>query len=289
MLFLSLACFGGTGPGGDSVSGSDRVSGSDSLAVDSDRPGCIDADGDGYGIDCGAGDDCDDAVASCTDDCSDADASGTADCAESVGAGVFVYTGSDGDNWDTNLPKVLEVYEDGGVAVASGDALPADLLDSYGVLIVLNPLAELDASVAPAATSIVARGGRLVYQTEHGGYGGHEQANQVLGAVGSSMRSVEASLSGRATATLESVPPLTDGVSALSPYYTAYVDVGQGTALAREVGSGTPDSGDGDWVLIGYEAVGRGDVVLVADTSMFGYTLADDDNARFILNLADLD
>jgi hypothetical protein len=38
-------------------------------------------------------------------------------------------------------------------------------------------------------------------------------------------------------------------------------------------------------VVIAYEKIGLGDIVAVADSSMFGYVIADGDNRRFIRNL----
>lgn len=66
------------------------------------------------------------------------------------------------------------------------------------------------------------------------------------------------------------------GVSALSVFYSASIEIGDGLAV------GTTDDGE---VSIAYEQIGTGDIVFVADGSFFGYSISDDDNSRFLQNL----
>jgi hypothetical protein len=194
-----------------------------------------------------------------------------------VGDGVLLYTGSGGNNWDTDADAVRAAYEGAGVEAAVSADIPADLTDTYGILVLLNPTEALPADVTLAAEAVIAGGGRVVLQTEHSGYGGHDQANRVLEAIGSTMTAVEDSQAGELTLALTPVPPLTDGVDEIVPFYAARVDVGEGVALGRLAD---------DFVVIGYERVGNGDAVVIADGSMFGYSLDRADNERFIVNLA---
>lgn len=240
---------------------------------------CTDGDGDGFGAGCELGEDCDDTVATCTDDCSDAGGNGTADCAESVGAGVFLYYGSGGGGPDHRPEDPESVYRDASIPVSIGETVPENLADEFGVLVLLNPMNEMPPEVGERARALVSRGGRLVSVVDHSGYGGHEAAAPVLAAVGSTMRSIADLEAGYLELQLADVPELRDGVTTVSPYYSARIDVGDGIAFGQ--------TADG-YVAIGYEEVGRGDVLIVGDASMFGYALDTDDNAAFIRNFANL-
>lgn len=240
---------------------------------------CVDEDGDGFGDGCSAGEDCDDSDAACTEDCSDRGANGLPDCAEGVGEAVLLYWGSSGGGPDHVPEDPAGVYRGAGISVTVSETVPANLADDYGVLVLLNPLAPMPPSVGVAARDLVSRGGRLVSVVDHSGYGGHEQAGEVLAAVGSTMRSVPETYPGQLVLTLADVPELSEGVSTILPFYSARIEIGSGIAFGQ-----TEDG----WIAIGYEEVGRGDVLIVGDASMFGYALGDGDNAAFIRNFANL-
>jgi len=148
----------------------------------------------------------------------------------------------------------------------------------------MNPLSEVSPSDKEMARYLVRRGGRVVIIMDHckfGCWGNAEADNNLLAYIGSTME-----LSGTGGGDLEMLslsltqtPPLTDGVSSLVVYYTGSVDEGQGIALGYLAGGDT---------VIGYEPVEAGDVVAIADSSMFGYVMDEGDNRRFILNLAEL-
>lgn len=197
-----------------------------------------------------------------------------------VGDGVFLYTGSGGDNYDTDAAALESLYTNAGIPVTRSDVIDGDVSEEHGCLVLLNPRDSLPPQVVDAAQAMVDGGGRVVFQTEHSGYGGHEIANAVLEGLGSSLRSLPESRSGWATVDIASAPPLTDGVGELSPFFVARVEVGAGEAIATLTGE--------DWVVIARESVGEGEVVVVTDGSMFGYSLDSGDNERFILNFAEL-
>jgi hypothetical protein len=62
-------------------------------------------------------------------------------------------------------------------------------------------------------------------------------------------------------------------------YYSGSVMVGDGLAL------GAMDGGAGD-VVLGYETLYNGDIVVAADSSIFGYMLDQADNSAFVVGLA---
>jgi hypothetical protein len=200
--------------------------------------------------------------------------------APTVGDGVFLYTGSGGDNYDTDAAALESLYTNAGIPVTRSDVIDGDVSAEHGCLVLLNPRDSLPAQVVDAAQAMVDGGGRVVFQTEHSGYGGHEIANAVLEGLGSSLRSLPESRSGWAMVDIAAAPPLTDGVGELSPFFVARVEVGAGEAIATLTGE--------DWVVIARESVSEGEVVVVTDGSMFGYSLDSGDNERFILNFAEL-
>ena len=146
-------------------------------------------------------------------------------------------------------------------------------------MLFLNPMTALPADVKNAAKDLVQRGGRVVVVMEHcknGCWGNAAEDNALLGSLGSSL-----TFSGQGGAPLAStslvvapVPPLTDGVNQIVAFYSGSVD--GGTAL------GTVSGGDR---VIGYQRLGKGDTVAIADSSIFGYVMQSGDNRRFILNL----
>ncbi|MCA9660005.1 MAG: hypothetical protein KC486_16800 [Myxococcales bacterium] len=208
------------------------------------------------------------------------DTTSTTGFTPTVGDGVFLYTGAGGDNYDTDAAAVEALYAGAGVKVTRSETIAGDITADHGCLVLLNPSQALPAAVGDAAQALLDGGGRVVFQTEHSGYGGHDVANALLADLGATIRSVEESESGWPELTLTPAPPLTDGVSELAPFYVARVDLGAGGApIATIQGS--------DWVVIGRESVGHGEVVIVGDGSMFGYSLDDADNRAFILNFAE--
>ena len=168
--------------------------------------------------------------------------------------------------------------------VEVGEVVPSDLTARFGLLALMNPRQPGPSSVTTAAAGHLAAGGRVLLVMEHcknSCWGDAEGDNALLTALGSDMR-----LSGTGGAPLSQtalevtpVPGITDGVSSLVVYYSGSVDVGSGVALGRV------PAGD---VVIGYQAVGGGEVIVVADSSMFGYVLDAGDNRQFVLDLATL-
>ncbi|MCR9162549.1 MAG: DUF4350 domain-containing protein [Nannocystaceae bacterium] len=176
---------------------------------------------------------------------------------------------------------MLDTLLDAGVEAELGDALPADFEARFGTLVYLNPLDTFDPSVDAAATALVDNGGRLVLVMEHcknGCWGNAEGHNTLLGSLGSSLRLFGdggAPLS-NTSLVVTSTPPLTDGVGELVVYYSGHVDTGvSGVAI------GQIEGGD---AVIGYEALGWGEVVAIADSSILGYRLDAGDNAQFVRN-----
>jgi hypothetical protein len=201
-----------------------------------------------------------------------------------VPEGVFLWTGSGGGGPGTDLhPDAVEqVLVDAGIDVALGDVLPADFADRFGTLVYMNPREDFDPAVDSAALDLVASGGRLVLVMEHcknGCWGNAPGHNALLDQLGSTVRlhgDGGAPLSDTAL-TITDVGPLTDGVNELVVYYSGHVELGSATAL------GTIPGGD---VVIGWQAVGPGEVVAIADSSILGYRLDAADNRQLIENFA---
>ncbi len=314
-LALLLACNGGgagstgddptTGGGpatGTVGTGDDPSTGGGSTQVTSDsptgegssssssssvtgEPGCEDADKDGFGAGCAGGDDCDDGVATCTQDCSDLDGNDVPECAEAPGTGVMLFTGANGGGPPTDLyvDSLAALYTKAGFATETTNSFPADFVTTTGTMLLLNPLDPLPDKVLEGARALLLRGGRVVLIMEHckgGCYGNAEGDNAFLEALGSSLR-----LSGEGGAPLSDTPltlaaaPPTQGITTVTAYYSGSVMVGDGLAL------GTMDGGAGD-VVLGYEALYNGDIVVAADSSIFGYMLDKADNSAFVVGLA---
>jgi hypothetical protein len=309
-LALLLACNGGgaastgddptgEGPTSGTVStGADPATGGGSTQVTSDsptgevssggatgEPGCEDADSDGFGAGCAGGDDCDDGVATCTQDCSDADGNGVPECAEAPGTGVMLFTGANGGGPPTDLyvDSLASLYTKAGFVTETTDSFPADFVKTTGTMLLLNPLDPLPEKVLLGARALLLRGGRVVLIMEHckgGCYGNAAGDNAFLEALGSSLR-----LSGEGGAPLSETPltlaaaPPTQGLTTVMAYYSGSVMVGDGLAL------GAMDGGAGD-VVLGYETLYNGDIVVAADSSIFGYMLDQADNSAFVVGLA---
>lgn len=197
------------------------------------------------------------------------------------GRQVLLYTGAGGGGPGTDLSvsAVRTAYTAAGITAETADTLPGDFAARIGVLMMMNPRSMIGEDVKRAAKALVARGGRLVVIMEHcknGCWGNESEDNLFLAAIGSTIR-----LSGMGGAplaetqlTLMPTPPLTDAISSLIVYYSGSVTAGP--ALGRMSGGDT---------IIAYEKVGLGDVVAVADSSMFGYVLSRGDNTKFVTNL----
>ena len=201
-----------------------------------------------------------------------------------VPEGVFLWTGSGGGGPGTDLhPDAVEqVLVDAGIEVGRGDVLPDDFADRFGTLVYLNPREEFDLAVDSFAEQLVSAGGRLVLVMEHcknGCWGNAAGHNALLEQLGSTLRMHGDGGAPLADTVLsiEPVVPLTDEVGELVVYYSGRVEVGTATAL------GTIPNGD---VVIGWEALGPGEVLAIADSSMFGYRLQAADNRQFVRNLA---
>jgi hypothetical protein len=203
------------------------------------------------------------------------------------GDGVFLYTGAGGGGpvTDMYIDDVRALFADAGHDVVVGETLPSPIPDDLGLIALMNPTEDLPDDVGAAGLELTGRGGRILVVMEHckdGCWGNAETLNSFLATIGSTM-----SLSGegggpleRVSLSIASVPPITDGVESVVVYYTGSVDPGDGISL------GVIPGGD---VVIGWEAVGAGDVVTVADSTVFGYVLGDGDNERFVQNLAVFD
>lgn len=210
----------------------------------------------------------------------DADADADTDADSDVGPGVLLYNGNGGGAYDIYEDDLVALYADAGIDATVSSEVPSGLADTYGLLVLLSPTGGFPADAVDEGQALLARGGRVVVVTEHSGYGDHEGASAFLADLGSTLRSVYAQRTGTQVLGIDAVPPLTEGVSSLELYYCADVDVGRGEALGVRA-DGEPG--------IGWEAVDRGDVVLVPDGSLFGYALGNADNARFVRNLAAID
>ena len=212
------------------------------------------------------------------------DTTGSTGTVLDVPGGVFLWTGAGGGGPGTDLdPDAVEqLFVDAGVDVERGEALPTDFADRFGTLVYLNPTGDFDPAVDTAAIELVSSGGRLVLVMEHcknGCWGNEAGHNALLETLGSSLRmrgDGGAPLSDTPLQLMD-VPPLTDGVGELVVYYSGHVEVGTAVAL------GSMQGGD---AIIAWEQLGPGEVLAIADSSMFGYRLDAGDNAAFIENLA---
>ncbi len=216
-----------------------------------------------------------------TDTDTDADADADTDVVP-PGDGVLLYTGDGGGGPGTDLyPSEVEaIFLDAGIPVMLSATLPGGWVEDYGALVLLNPTATLSGDVASGAASLLDRGGRLVIGFERSGWGNTTELNGLLSSLGSTMRAVgDQSSGGRAELSVQAAGGLTSGVGSLVTYYSASVDVGAEGAVSL----GEDDQGV---TVVGYEELGRGDVVIVADSSFFGYYLEQGDNTRFIENFA---
>lgn len=206
---------------------------------------------------------------------------GGADLPPAPGRQVLLYTGAGGGGPGTDLSvsAVRTAYTAAGITAEAADTLPSDFEARIGVLMMMNTRSMIGEDVKRAAQALVARGGRLVVIMEHcknGCWGNESEDNLLLAAVGSTIR-----MSGMGGAplaetqlTITPTPPLTDAISSLIVYYSGSVTAGP--ALGRTSGGDT---------IIAYEKVGLGDVVAVADSSMFGYVFGRGDNTKFVVNL----
>ncbi len=194
-----------------------------------------------------------------------------------VGSGVLLYNGSGGGAYDIYEEDLVALYESADIPVTLTDTIPADFEADHGVLILLSP-SGFDDTLVSAGQTLLAGGGRLVVVTEHGGFGDHEGAAEYLARLGSTLVPVERSITGELDLELSSLAPLTDGVSAMTLFYAAEVEPGEGAAVGVYE----------DATVIAAEEVDQGQVVVVCDGSVFGYVLEEADNTSFVLNLASL-
>ena len=276
---------GGEQTTADPTTGPDEPTTAGSSSGATSEPGCDDADKDGFGAGCTLGDDCDDGVSTCAQDCSDLDGNDVPECAEAPGTGVMLFTGANGGGPPTDLyvDSLAALYTKEGFVTEIANSFPADFVTTTGTMLILNPLDLLGEKVLLGARALLLRGGRVVLVMEHcknGCYGNADGNNAFLEALGSSMR-----LSGEGGAPLSNTPlalaaaPPTQGLTAVTAFYSGSVMVGDGLAL------GTMDGGAGD-VVLGYEALYNGDLVVAADSSIFGYVLDEADNSAFVVALA---
>jgi hypothetical protein len=192
-----------------------------------------------------------------------------------AGDAVLLYIGNGGGAYDISVDAMVSLYEKAGVTVDSSEIVPADLADRYGTILLLSPTSGFP-DAAPAR-ELLQRGGTVLVAVEHGGYGDWEGATARLAEIGSSLDALGGSTGGTVQLSITSVGAATKGVSSLLIFYYGDVEVGDGVAL------GTRDDGEPG---IGWEEVGAGQVILVPDGSMCGYSLDEGDNRRFLKNLA---
>ena len=210
--------------------------------------------------------------------------SGTTGAIEPPPGGVFLWTGAGGGGPGTDLyvDEVEALLEGAGVEVAVGATLPGDFAARFGTLVYMNPTGDFPAEVDAAAAALVEGGGRVVVVMEHcknGCWGNADGHNALLAALGAGMRVAGDGGAGLQQTELPVVaaPPLTDGVAALVVFYSGRVIAGPATVALGQIPGGD--------VVVGWEAVGSGEVVAVTDSSIFGYVLGAGDNARFVTNL----
>ncbi|HND31431.1 MAG TPA: hypothetical protein PLA94_15625 [Myxococcota bacterium] len=205
----------------------------------------------------------------------DDSAADTAEDLPPAGDAVLLYIGNGGGAYDISAESLLALYEDAGVAAEISDKVPTDLADRYGTILLLSPTSGFP-DAAPAR-ELLQRGGTVLVAVEHGGYGDWAGATTWLGEIGSSMEALGGSTGGTVDLAITSVGSATKGVSSLLIFYYGDIDVGDGVALGTR---------EDDEPGIGWEEVGAGQVILVPDGSMFGYSLDQADNRRFLKNLA---
>lgn len=202
-----------------------------------------------------------------------------------IPTGVYLWTGANGRGGDMNPDAVVDLIAGTGAMVElSPDAPPADLLAAgFGTLVYMSPRDAFPSEVDASATALVNNGGRLVLLMEHckgGCYGNADGLNTLLAGLGAEMRFLGdggAPLMDAPMPVAAAVPLVTDGVATITVYYTGHIDPGaQTTSIALYQGQ----------TIVAYEAAGPGEVVGVADGSMFGYTLAKGDNQQFVRNFA---
>ncbi len=267
------------------TTGGSSSSGDEGSSTTTGEPACVDADGDGFGAGCAAGDDCDDEVATCAADCADLDGNDLPECGEVPGTGVLLFTGGNGGGpaSDLYVDSLAGLYGGAGYDTLTDNSFAADFVKTTGTMLILNPLDDLGDKVVQGARGLLLRGGRVVLIMEHckdGCYGNPDGDNAFLTAIGSTLR-----VSGEGGAPLSTTPltladlPPTADIATVVAYYSGSVAIGDGVAL------GTMDGGRGD-VVIGYEEVYNGDVVVAADSSIFGFMLDQGDNSAFVVALA---
>lgn len=197
------------------------------------------------------------------------------------GRKVLLYTGAGGGTpgSDLDVAAVASTLQAAGVTSSTGTGLPSDFDAAFGVLWLMNPMQAVPADVSRAAKALLARGGRVVLVFDHcknGCWSNTGGDNDLLSSLGSEIRTSGTGGAPLSETSLQmtAVPKVTDGVASVVVYYSGSVT--GGTTAGRVSG--------GD-AVIAYQKVGLGDVVVVADTSAFGYVLAKGDNKRFVANL----
>ena len=202
-----------------------------------------------------------------------------------IPTGVYLWTGANGRGGDMDPNAMVDLIAATGAMVElSPDAPPADLLAAgFGTLVYMSPRDAFPPEVDASATALVNGGGRLVLLMEHckgGCYGNAAGLNALLAGLGAGMRFFGdggAPLMDAPMPVVAPVPLVTDGVATITVYYTGHIDPGaETTSIALYQGQ----------TIVAHEVAGAGEVVGVADGSMFGYTLAKGDNQQFVRNFA---
>lgn len=198
--------------------------------------------------------------------------------------GVYLWTGAKGRGGDMFPDDVVAILAETGVQVElSPDAPPADLVAAgFGTLVYMSPHDAIPSEVDASATALVAAGGRLVLILEHCKNGCFSNAagyNALMDGLGAGMRFFGdggTPLNSETLAIATPVPLVTDGVTAITVYYSGHIEPGaETTSVAVYQGE----------TIVAHEAVGAGEVLGIADGSVFGYVLKMGNNQQFVANL----
>lgn len=200
------------------------------------------------------------------------------------GREVLVYVGDQGGGptSEAKPEEIASMYRAAGYGAAVAAEVPADFAARVGTLILLNPRAEsLSSSIRAAVVDLLQRGGRAVLVMEHCRNGCHGSApahNQLLEQLASTLRFDGTVGSSTVLSPLQVLDtPISSSNDELAVYYSGAVR------------GGTPVGNAGDETVIAYERIERGDVVAIADLTVWGYSLAEGDNERFLTDLAALE
>jgi len=192
----------------------------------------------------------------------------------------------------------FSLAERNGAIVHSPGSSPVDHADRYLLI------APDGVGAEPIARGVLAGGGTVIIADEDGG------ANELLEVLGVEMRIIPGNVS---SADMEFASPRTvraqvssnhsvlTGVETLVFNRPSFIEGGEPLVRTSVLswidhdGDGSPGSGEtlGRYTLIASERIGAGDVILIADASLFASTMKQvrrlHDNPRLVTNLLDSD